>query len=83
MIGLDPRDDMRDLQRKADRISCLILYSEYPLIDIEIERATLREECARLFPDRKWLYEAIYESRFDRLIDDWRNTERTTERVEG
>ena len=69
---MDPREDMRDLQRKADRISCLILNSEYPLIDIEIERASLREECARLFPDRLWLHDLIYESRFDRLIADWR-----------
>jgi len=68
----DPRDGMRELQRKADRICCLILNPEYPLINIDLERQALREECARLFPESLWLYDLIYESRFDRFIEQWR-----------
>ncbi len=68
----DPRERMREFQRKADRICCLILNPEYPLIDIDLEREALREECARVYPESLWLYDLIYESRFDRFIEQWR-----------
>lgn len=68
----DPREETRDLQRKADRISCLILNSEYPLVEIAMERHRLREEFARRHPERLWLYDIVYESRFERLIAQWR-----------
>ena len=58
---------VRRLQREADRICALILREDIPAADIAIERAGLREVCARLFPDRLGLYDMIYESRFARL----------------
>ncbi len=60
---------MEELKRKAQRICILILRSDYPEVDIAIERARLREWCEEVFPDRMDLYEMIYESRFDRLLE--------------
>jgi hypothetical protein len=43
------------------------------MTDVEIEKAELREECARLFPDKLALYDMIYESRFQRLWEQFRD----------
>ena len=63
---------MERLKRGADRIAFLIVATDYPLVDIEIEIEKLREECARLFPDRMELFEMIYVSRFERLKEQFR-----------
>jgi hypothetical protein len=68
----DPRDRMRELQRLADWVCVLILSSDLPAIDIAIERNKVREQCLELYPDREDLYEMIYESRFERLWDQFR-----------
>jgi hypothetical protein len=62
----------RELQRAADRISFLIVATDYPQIDIEIERRNLRELCRRLFPDKMDLFEMIYSARFRRLWEQFR-----------
>ncbi len=61
------RESMRQLQRMADHVCSLIVASDYPKIDVEIEKAKVRNRCEELYPDRMDLYEMIYESRFDRL----------------
>lgn len=71
----DPREPMREVQRMADRVSMLILSSDLPAIDIEIEKNKVRERCLELYPDREELYEMIYESRFQRLWDQFRSEE--------
>jgi len=58
-----------ELKRKAQRICILILKSDFPRVDVAIERARLREWCEEVFPDRMDLYDMIYESRFDRLLE--------------
>ena len=63
------RERMRELQRMADHVCSLILISDYPEIDIEIEKSKVRERCEELYPD---LYEMIYESRFNRLWEQFR-----------
>jgi hypothetical protein len=68
----DPRERMRELQRLADRVCVLILSSDLPAIDIEIEKGKVRERCLDLYPDREDLYDMIYESRFQRLWDQFR-----------
>ncbi len=74
----DPREAMRDLQRLADRVCVLTLSSDLPAIDIEIEKNKVRERCLDLYPDREELYEMIYESRFQRLWEQFRGeTEQT------
>jgi hypothetical protein len=69
----DPRERMRDLQRMADRVCVLILSSDLPAVDIEIEKNKVRESCLELCADREQLYEMIYESRFQRLWDQFRD----------
>ena len=69
----DPRQAMREIQRMADRVCVLILSSDLPAIDIEIEKNKVREFCLELCPDREQLYEMIYESRFQRLWDQFRD----------
>ena len=63
---------MREVQRVADRVCVLILSSDLPAIDIEIEKNKVRERCLELYPDREQLYEMVYESRFGRLWEQFR-----------
>ena len=60
------------IRRMADRIAFLIVSSDFPLVDIAIERSNLHDEAEALFPERMEIYDRIYESRFDRLIEQWR-----------
>lgn len=63
---------VREIQGMADRIASLIVGSDYPLIDIEIEKQKLKERISELFPEKIELYELIYESRFRRLEEQFR-----------
>ncbi len=69
----DAREVMREVQRMADRVCTLILSSDLPAIDIEIEKNKVRERCLELYPDRESLYDMVYESRFQRLSEQFRN----------
>jgi hypothetical protein len=71
----DPRQKMSELQRMADRVCVLILSSDLPAIDIEIEKNKVRERCLELYPDKEDLYDMIYESRFRRLWEQFRGSE--------
>jgi hypothetical protein len=72
------RDDARvrqsELATMADRVCQLIVSSDYPDVDVAIEKEKVRARCEELFPDRMELYEMIYESRFQRLWDQWRDS---------
>jgi len=68
----DKRRKMDELKRMADKVAYLILSTDYLEIDIEIEKGKVREKCRQLFPDRMDLYEMIYESRFRRLWQQFR-----------
>ena len=61
------------LQRQADRICEMIVSGDVPLIDIEIQQATLRDAVAKMFTDKQALYQLIYESRFRRLWQQFRH----------
>ena len=63
---------VREIRTMADRIASLIVGSDYPMIDIEIEKQKLRERITELFPDKGDLYDLIYEPRFKRLKDQFR-----------
>ena len=56
----------------ADHVCSLILISDYPEIDIEIEKSKVRQRCEDLYPDSMDLYEVIYESRFNKLLEQFR-----------
>ena len=60
------------LQREADRISSLIVASDYPAIDIVIAIRGLRDFVQDRFPDRVSFFEMVYESRFRRLWEQFR-----------
>ncbi len=65
----------RKLQRRAWKVSALILQSDLPWIDIEIEinkmRQLVEEEC----PERLDAFERIYAARFERLRQQWREVD--------
>jgi hypothetical protein len=63
-------------RRRADRIASLILHSDMPPIDIEIEIRSFRAAVLEEFPDRVELFEAIYMSRFRRMWEQFRPDER-------
>jgi len=73
LLLTEENEKLEAFQRKADRIAFLIVASDYERIDVEIEKAELRQECARLFPDKLELYDMIYESRFQRLWEQFRD----------
>ena len=62
----------RRFQRRVDRLCFLIVSTDYPDRDVEIERLFLKTEAARLFPEKFHFYDMIYESRFRRLIAQFR-----------
>jgi hypothetical protein len=62
----------RNLQRRADRLSRLIVATNVSQREIDIERLYLRTEAARLFSDKLAVYDMIYESRFRRLCQQFR-----------
>lgn len=64
-----------ELQRRANRISSLILYSDIPWVDIAIEIQNLRQWCEEQAPDKVELFDYIYVSRFHRLWEQWREAE--------
>jgi len=61
------RTDVEDLARRADRITSLVLYSDLPQVDVEIEIEKLREYCRARFADRMDLFEMVYAGRWRRL----------------
>lgn len=71
----DEDERVRSLQREADRICEMIVSGELAEIDLEIQQAKLRELAARLFPDQQELYRLLYESRFRRLWQQFRQDE--------
>jgi hypothetical protein len=73
LLLTEENEKLEAFQRKADKIAFLIVASDYERIDVEIEKGELREECARLFPDKLELYDMIYESRFQRLWEQFRD----------
>jgi hypothetical protein len=77
-LGLDPprgdgRKDQTVLSESADRLCRMILSTDWPDVDVSIARSNLRELAEALFPDRMELYDMIYESRFDRLWEQFRD----------
>lgn len=73
--GGDERLDA-EIRRAADRVCALILYSDLPLIDIQIAASDVRRLCKRRIPERAYLYDWIYAPRFKRLWAQWRSGER-------
>lgn len=65
-------EKIQEIKRLADKIAFLIVSTDYPDIDIEIEKEKFKDRLTELFPDKAYLYELIYEPRFQRLKDQFR-----------
>lgn len=65
-------EKIQEIKRFADKIAFLIVSTDYPKIDIEIEEEKFRDRLFELFPDKAYLYELIYEPRFQRLKEQFR-----------
>lgn len=65
-------EEYQQLQRRADRICSLILISDYPEVDIVVERSLLRGEVADHHPEALDLYDQVFEARFERLWEQFR-----------
>jgi hypothetical protein len=66
-------DLSEDLKRQADRICFLIVASDYPDVDIDIEIRNLGRWCEMHLPQRRDLFEIIYVNRFQRLREQFRS----------
>jgi hypothetical protein len=64
-----------EIRKTADRIASLIVSTDYPMIDIEREKQKLQHRISELFPDKIELYDLIYEPRFMRLKEQFRNVD--------
>ena len=64
--------NLRELQRLAERVCFLIVATDTPRIDVDIQRAEVRRRCLELFPDKMHVFDLVYESRFRRLWDQFR-----------
>lgn len=62
----------RKLARMSDRICNLILFSDLAWVDICIEIEKMRAVAEEAMPERADWFERIYESRFERLWEQWR-----------
>ncbi len=66
-------EKVQEIARQADKIAFLIISTDYNLIDIEIEKQKFRKRIGELFPEKKYLYDLIYEPRFKRLAEQFRS----------
>jgi hypothetical protein len=64
---------LQSFQLKADAIGHLIMNTDLPWIDVAIQIEQLRGLALRLWPDKAWLFDLIYGSRFERLWKQWRD----------
>ncbi len=66
-------ENLSQIKRASERIAFLIVATDVPKVDIEIEMHALKELIEKLFPDKAHLYEMIYETRFHRLFEQFRS----------
>ena len=70
--GIEEQGLLERLQRKADRISSEILNPNTMPVDIMIHIESLREDFKEHFPEKSKLFNMIYEARFRRLWQQFR-----------
>ncbi len=65
----------RLIQAEAQQICRMILDEKFEVVDIEIAKENLKQKVEELFPDKMETYRMIYESRFNRLWDQFRGSD--------
>lgn len=70
--GVEDKERALEIQKLADEVSLRILNEEYSRVDVEIAKARLRDKCLECFPEKMYLYDMLYESRFQRLWEQFR-----------
>ncbi len=63
------------LSRRSWKIVNLVLHSDVPWIDIELEINDMRRVVEDERPDKLELFEHVYVARFHRLREQWRDEE--------
>ncbi|MCK4463636.1 MAG: hypothetical protein KAU58_04930 [Candidatus Omnitrophica bacterium] len=65
-------EKLSEIKKAQDKIAFFIINTDYEKVDIEIEKEKFKNLIKRLFPGKIHLYELIYEPRFNRLWDQFR-----------
>jgi hypothetical protein len=65
-------ENISHIRKTADRIVSLIFNDASSKLDIDIEKQKLRQLIEQISPERVDLYELIYEPRFNRLWEQFR-----------
>ena len=73
--SIEEQNLLERLQLKADRLSSEILDPAYSAVDIQIHMESLREDFKTHFPNKAELFSMIYEARFRRLWEQFRQSE--------
>ena len=68
-VGNPSRESLEEMARESDRIVNLILHTNMPRVDIQIQIENFREECLRRYPGSGDLFEMVYAARFRRIWD--------------
>lgn len=61
------------LSRRAWKVANLVLHSDLPWIDIELEINEMRRIVEDERPEKLTLFEQVYAARFHRLREQWRD----------
>ncbi len=67
------RQKALEIQRDAQAICQMILNEECSEVDIEIAKESLRQKVFEFFPSQMETYQMIYEARFKRLWEQFRD----------
>lgn len=68
----EDRRKAHEIQKEADGICRMVLDEQCPAVDIEIAKDNLRRKAEQIFPDKMVFYDMIYEARFRRLWEQFR-----------
>ena len=61
-----------EIRQLVDRISSLIINTDFPAIDVALKKEQVKETIRHYFPDKEYLYDLLYEPRFTRLWQQFR-----------
>ena len=69
----EEKSKVNEIQDAAQKICRMILSDEVAKVDVEIEQEKLRQKVEQYFPDKLETYRMIFEARFTRLWEQFRD----------